>query len=76
MPIHRFRGLFGSLHRRPNPMAMAPMSGGFVVCPLPISLHSGNLGGWATELYRLAYEQAWNDLASPSPCAPMFASMN
>lgn len=42
----------------PRPAAPAVWTGGFVVCPLPVRAHLGEPGGWALEIYRLAYEQA------------------
>ena len=75
MPIQRFRGPSEAFTPYRS-TAVAPMCGGFVVCPLAISLHSGHPGGWAPDLYRLAYEQAWNALRPPRHVRQMFASMN
>jgi len=75
MPNQRFHGLPEAFSASNRPVA-APSCGGFVVCPLAISPPAGQPGGWAADLYRLAYEQAWNALRPPQHVRMLLASMN
>jgi len=59
----------GEILAFPRPMAAASWPVGFVICPLAVWA-PGGAGGWVSEIYRLAYQQAqealrpsWHDRA-------------
>jgi hypothetical protein len=66
----------GEILTPPRPAAPAAWPGGFVVCPLPLPAYCGEAGGWALELYRLAYQQAQTALRPSWHDCAMTASRN
>ena len=64
MPIQRFRG--PSEDFTPSDLAaVAPMCGGFVVCPLAISLHTGHSAGGLRNCI------VWPMSRRGTPCVPL-----
>jgi hypothetical protein len=57
MQSHRFFGE-GQIIAPPRPSAPEFVPAGFVLCPVALRPSFPGAAGWASEVYRMAYEQA------------------